>query len=70
MHRRRGWRDTPTLIQYEPDAPPGDSLIPFYSLKAWLRGFCVAAGTASLLDGAKHSADVGQMVLSSLCCNL
>ncbi len=33
MHRRRGWRDTPTLIQYEPDAPPGDNLIPFFSPK-------------------------------------
>jgi len=30
MHRRRGWRDTPTLIQYEHDGPPGierDSLV-------------------------------------------
>ena len=23
MHRRRGWRDTPVLIQYEHDAPQG-----------------------------------------------
>lgn len=37
MHRRRGWRDTPTLIQYEPDAPPGTQSCILQCLSANLR---------------------------------